>query len=82
MGGFGAFFIDDRVMHFVPYSEKYRRRLIETLYLLSSQQNAAHLAQSIHEYRTSQAVRREFFLKNDVTAEDESASIYDKNLEN
>jgi len=36
----------------------YYNSLIETLHLLSSPANAAHLAQSIDEYRTGQAIER------------------------
>lgn len=45
--------------HAVVMGQAYYESLMETLHLLSSPTNAAHLAKSITEYRAGQAKRRE-----------------------
>jgi antitoxin YefM len=45
-------------MRIVSYTEAQYQSMAETLHLLSSPANAAHLAESIAQYRTGQARRR------------------------
>ena len=45
--------------HAVVMGQDYYNSIMETLYLMSSPSNAAHLAQSIAELRSSKAIERE-----------------------
>ncbi|MDE2422526.1 MAG: type II toxin-antitoxin system Phd/YefM family antitoxin [Gammaproteobacteria bacterium] len=60
--------IDDADVNTVTHSDEpnvvvmrqdYYNSLIETLHLMSSPENAVHVAKSIAEYRDAQAVRRD-----------------------
>ena len=45
--------------HAVVMGQDYYNSIMETLYLMSSPSNSAHLAQSIAELRSSKAIERE-----------------------
>jgi len=45
--------------HAVVMGQEYYNSIMETLYLMSSPSNAAHLAKSIAELRASKAIERE-----------------------